>query len=193
MAFFAGWQLEGRHAYLSELLIRTSQDTAGTVAEARRVIREVDSKLPILNVTTLREQTDKSLREQRMLSRLCGFFGLLALLLASIGLYGTMVYSVVRRTNEIGVRMAFGAERTDVLSMVLRESFVIVALGLTFGLPLAMVAARFIKSFLYSVPPFDPAGMGVAVLVMAAASMLAGYLPALQATKVDPMVALKYE
>ena len=159
----------------------------------RRAIREVDSKLPVLNVTTLREQTYQSLRQQRMFSMLCAFFGLLALLLASIGLYGTMAYSVVRRTNEIGLRMALGAERLHVLWMVLREAVALVVLGLTCGLPLAMAATRSIRSFLFGIPPFDPAGVGAAVLILAVASTLAGYLPALRATKVDPMVALKYE
>ena len=175
------------------LLIRASHDATGVAAEAPRAIREIDSKLPILNVTTLREQTYNSLRQQRMFSLLCSFFELLALLLASIGLYGTMAYSVVRRTNEIGVRMALGAGRVHVLWMVLRESVVLVTLGLTCGLPLAMAATRSIKSFLFGVPPFDPAGVGAAVLILTIATTLAGYLPALRASKVDPMAALKHE
>jgi predicted permease len=193
MAFFAAWQAVGRGAYSGELLIRTSQDVSGAAADVRRAIREVDDKLPILGMTTLGDQTWDSLRQQRMFSFLCGVFGVLALALASIGLYGTMAYSVVRRTNEIGVRMALGAEQVHVLWMMLRESVVLVAIGLACGLPLAIGAARFLESFLFGVAPFDPAGIGVAMLVLTATAAIAGYLPARRATRVDPIEALKYE
>ena len=128
-----------------------------------------------------------------MITNLCSFFGLLALLLASIGLYGTIAYSVVRRTNEIGIRMALGAQRPQVLWMVLREAVTLVVLGLTFGLPMAMGATRWIKSFLFGTPPVDLAGISAAIAVMAAVSALASFLPARRATKVDPMDALRYE
>jgi ABC-type antimicrobial peptide transport system permease subunit len=104
-----------------------------------------------------------------------------------------MAYSVVRRTNEIGVRMALGAEQVHVLWMMLRESVVLVAIGLACGLPLAIGAARFLESFLFGVAPFDPAGIGVAMLVLTATAAIAGYLPARRATRVDPIEALKYE
>jgi ABC-type antimicrobial peptide transport system permease subunit len=162
-------------------------------AEVRQAIHLLDSRLPIINVTTLREQVDSSLYQERMITNLCSFFGLLALLLASIGLYGTIAYSVMRRTNEIGIRMALGAQRPQVLWMVLREAVVLVILGLTFGLPLALGAIRWIKSFLCGTPPVDLAGIGVALIIMLAVSTLAGFLPARRATKVDPLEALRYE
>ena len=99
----------------------------------RRAVHEIDSRLPILDVTTLREQAYESLRQERMITRLCSFFGLLALLLASVGLYGTMSYSVVRRTNEIGIRMALGAQHPRLIWMILRESVVLVIIGLARG------------------------------------------------------------
>lgn len=193
MAYFSAWQSAGRDAYANELLVRTSRDAPGAAAEVRQAFHQIDTRLPILRVTTLREQVDKSLQQQRTIAELCGFFGLLALLLASIGLYGTIAYSVVRRTNEIGIRMALGAQRPQVLWMVLREAAVLVVLGLMFGLPLAMGASRWIKSFLFGTPPVDLASIGAALLLMAVVSALAGLLPARRATKVDPMDALRHE
>jgi predicted permease len=193
MAYFSAWQSGGREAYVGQLLIRTSGDLSGATAAVRRALHDIDSRLPILDVTTLRARAYASLHQERMITTFCSFFGLLALLLASIGLYGTMAYSVVRRTNEIGIRMALGAQRPQVLWMVLRESVVLVILGLTVGLPLAIGATRWIKSFLFGVPVLDPVGIAAAVLLMAAVSTFAGYLPARRATKVDPMTALRHE
>jgi predicted permease len=193
MAYFSAWQSGGRNAYVGELLVRTSHDPLGAAAEVRRAVHEIDSRLPIQNVTTLRDQADESLHQEQTITLLSSFFGLLALVLASIGLYGTMAYSVVRRTNEIGIRMALGARRPQVLWMVLRESVVMVVLGLALGLPLGLGATRWIKSFLFGVPPVDLFAIGAAVLLMAGVSTLAAYLPARRATKIDPLVALRYE
>ena len=159
----------------------------------RQAVHDVDSRLPILRVTTLRDQVYESLHQERTITQLSSFFALLALMLASIGLYGTISFSVVRRTNEIGIRMALGAQRPTVLAMLLKESIVLVGLGLAFGIPLAMGATRWIRFRLFGVPPVDLAGIGVAVLLLALVSTLAGYLPARRATKVDPMAALRYE
>jgi ABC-type antimicrobial peptide transport system permease subunit len=193
MAYFSAWQSGGREAYVGQLLIRTSGDPSGATAAVRRAVQDIDSRLPILDVTTLRARAYASLHEERMITTFCSFFGLLALLLASIGLYGTMAYSVVRRTNEIGIRMTLGAQRPQVLWMVLRESIVLVILGLAVGLPLALAAMRWIKSFLFGVQAMDPAGIGAAVILLSVVSTLAGYLPARRATKVDPMTALRHE
>lgn len=193
MAFFSAWQSAGREPYVGQLLIRTSHNATGVAAQVRQAVSQVDSRLPILRITTLREQIDGSLYTERMITNLCSFFGLLALLLASIGLYGTIAYSVVRRTNEIGIRMALGAQRPQVLWMVLREAVLLVVLGLTFGLPLAMGATRWVKSFLFGTPPVDMVGIGAAIAIMALVSAFAALLPARRATKVDPMAALRYE
>ena len=122
-----------------------------------------------------------------------GFFGLLALLLASIGLYGVMSYAVARRTNEIGLRMALGAQRGNVINMVLRESMLLVVLGVLIGLGAVLATTRFVSTMLYGLTPTDPATISLAVLVLLAVSALAGYLPARRAAQVDPLVALRYE
>jgi ABC-type antimicrobial peptide transport system permease subunit len=131
--------------------------------------------------------------EQRFVSKLAGFFAVLALTLACIGLYGMMTYSVVRRTIELGVRMALGAPRVELLWMVLRESLVLMAIGIAFGIPLSVAASRAIKAGLFFVNPADPLNLIAAVLIMSAALLAGSYIPARRATKVNPMVALRYE
>jgi len=191
MAFLSAWQ--SRKAGAWELIIRTSGDSNRATAEVRRAIDEIDSRLPILRVRAIRDQVYESSHQERTMTRFCSFFGLLALVLASIGLYGTMAYSVVRRTNEIGIRMTLGAQRRHVRWMVLRESVWIVLVGLTLGLPAALLATRWIERFLFGVSPLDPVAIGAAIALMAIVSALAGYLPARRATHIDPMVALRYE
>jgi predicted permease len=193
MAFIAAWQLDGDSPYAGELLLRTTGDSAGVLAEVRRVLHNINDKLPVLDVTTLARQVDKTLYQQKLITTLCSIFGVAALLLAAIGIYGTVAYTVARRTTEIGVRMALGAPREAVLWMVLRESLVLIAVGLVFGLPLAAVAIRWIRSFVFGVPILDPLAFGGAVIVIAIVSMLAAYVPGRRATKVDPMLALRYE
>ncbi len=196
MAFFSLWQAaadKDQDAYAGELMIRTSRNPSGAIAEVRRVLSETDSRVPILGVQTLHDQIYESLHQERMITKSCSFFGLLALLLACIGLYGTMAYSVARRTNEIGIRMALGAQCSQVLWMFLWDSVGLVFLGLTFGLPLAIGATHWIKSFLFGLPAIDWVAIGGTIVVMVVVSAIAAYLPARRATKVDPMVALRYE
>jgi predicted permease len=193
MAFLAAWQLQGDDAYAGDLLLRTSGETSGISREVRRVLNGISSKLPVLNVTTLDHQVDESLYQQKMMTSLCSAFGIAALLLAAIGIYGTVAYAVARRTTEIGIRMAIGAQRGNVLWMVLRESVILIAAGLVFGVPLAWLATRWIRTFLFGVPVADPLAVAGAVLLIAVASLLAAYLPASRATKIDPMHALRYE
>ncbi|MGI9074660.1 MAG: ABC transporter permease [Bryobacteraceae bacterium] len=193
MAFLAAWQLGGDDPYAGSLLLRTSGETFGIKREVRRILSGISSKLPVLNVTTLDHQVDESLYQQKMMTSLCSIFGVAALLLAAIGIYGTVAYAVARRTTEIGIRIAIGAQRANVLWMVLRESVVLIAAGLVFGLPLAWVAARWIRTFLFGVPVADPLAIAGAVFLIAIASLVAAYLPASRATKIDPMRALRYE
>jgi predicted permease len=193
MAFFSAWQGQGVDAFVGQLMIRTSGDASGASAEVRRAVHNIDSRLPIVDETTLRSRADASLREERMITNLCSFFGLLALVLASIGLYGTIAYSVVRRTNEIGIRMALGAQRLQVLWLVLRQAVVLVAMGLAFGLPTAIGATHWIKSFLFGIQPVDPVSTGAAILLMVTVATLASFLPARRATKVNPTEALRHE
>ena len=196
MAFFSIWQAgSDKHVdpYAHQLIVRTSHDAEGATAEVRQALAAIDSRLSILDIWTLHQQIDDSLRSERMVTQSCSFFGLVALLLACIGLYGTMSYSVARRTNEIGIRMALGAQRSRVVGMFLRDSAAMVILGLTCGLPLAIGATRWIKSLLYGLPHFDWLAIGGTLAVLTAVSALAALVPARRATKVDPMTALRYE
>jgi ABC-type antimicrobial peptide transport system permease subunit len=122
-----------------------------------------------------------------------GIFGVLALVLASVGIYGTLAYSVARRTNEIGIRMAIGAQRRNVIWMVLRDSLVLISAGIILGLPLALGGTRWLSSFLFGVQRVDPLAIGSAVLLIFVMALLAGYLPARRAAKIDPMRALRHE
>jgi putative ABC transport system permease protein len=159
----------------------------------RREVAEVDKNLPIFRIKTLRAQAADSLLRERLLAMLSSAFGGLALLLACLGLYGLMAYAVARRTSEIGIRMALGAGRSHVISMVLRETGWLVLAGITAGIPLALWTARYAKALLYEVTPADPLTMGAAAVVLMGVAAIAGYLPARRASRVDPMVALRYE
>jgi predicted permease len=193
MAYFAVLQADDQSAYAGDILVRTGGNPDGATAEVRRAIREVGGRLPNTELTTLRKQVEGKLQEERLMTRLAGFFSLLALLLACVGLYGIMSYGMARRTSEIGLRMALGAQRSSILWMVLRESLTVLAMGITLGIPAALAASQLIKSFLFDISPSDPLALIEAVLVMAAVVMLAGYLPAWRASRIDPMVALRYE
>jgi predicted permease len=179
--------------YLNDFEVRYTGDSAVVVAAIRQTIHDVDHALPISDVMTLDEQVARSTTNQRLVGQLSTFFGLLAVFLSCIGIYGLMSYLVTRRTNEIGIRMALGAERSQVLWLVMRESLWLVALGIAIGVPVALAGNRLVSSMLYGLPGSDPVSLlaGVGVLLVVAA--LAGYLPARRASLVDPMVSLRYE
>jgi len=163
------------------------------MTQIRAALRGEDPNLAISEVTTLGEIVDRSLGREKLLAKLAGFFGALALLLASIGLYGVIAYSVARRRNEIGIRMALGARPGSVLRMVLGESLVVVALGLTVGIPAALACGRLVSSQLYGVEPYDPLTIAGAAAVMLAVALTAGFLPARRAALLDPCSALREE
>ncbi len=173
--------------------VRTAGDPAAVVGSVREVVRQIDPDLPIMDVSTQLEQVEKRFAQEKVFAQAYSLFGALALVLASIGLFGLMSYSVARRTNEIGIRMALGAQRQDVLRMVMRESMVLVAVGIVLGLVTALIAARSIATLLFGLPPTDPMAITLAVALMAVVSAVAGYLPARRASHVDPMVALHYD
>jgi len=179
--------------YLNDFEVRYSGNPEVTIAEVRQAVSQIDHSLPLAYTGTLVEQVNRSLAGQSLIAQLSTFFGLLAALLACIGIYGLAAYAVTRRTNEIGVRMALGAEASGVLWMVMRESLTLAALGVAIGIPVSLAAARLIESVLYGLKTTDPATMALAALVMIAVAALAAYLPARRASKVDPMVALRYE
>ncbi len=186
-------QVQTESSYSSVLELRTAGDPLSLTSAVRTAIAQIDDKLPVLNVTSLRAQTDDDLREEKLLAQLVSFFGLLALVLACVGLYGIMAHAVVRRTNEIGIRMALGAERHDIIWMVLRESLSLVAIGVAIGVPAALGAARLISSQLFGLNPSDPVTLLTAAFLLTLVAALAGYLPARRASRVDPLVALRYE
>jgi ABC-type antimicrobial peptide transport system permease subunit len=151
------------------------------------------SDVPIYRMKTLEKQLDNSLVTERLVASLSGAFGLLATLLAAIGLYGVMAYTVARRTREIGVRMALGAGRGSVLWLVMREVLLLTAIGIGLGLPIAWGLTGFVKAQLYGIRPNDPLSIVWATLAIAAAAAIAGYVPASRATQIDPMRALRWE
>jgi ABC-type antimicrobial peptide transport system permease subunit len=138
-----------------------------------------------------RSMVHESLLREQLLAKLSGLFGLLALLLASIGLYGLLSYGVASRTNEIGIRIALGAKTRDVLTLILKEGLVLVIVGLALGIPLALYVARFASTLLFDLSPSDPLSFAIAGVVLLFVALVAGYLPSRRATKVDPLVALR--
>jgi predicted permease len=173
--------------------VRTAGDPSLLVPAIRRVAQGLDSNLALGDVRSQREQIDESLFQERLFARLTGFFGSLALLLGCIGVYGVMAFAVTRRTREIGIRMALGANRGEIVGMVLRETLVPAAIGVALGVLAALEASHLVASFLFGLKPNDPLTIAGAALLMVAAAAFAGYVPARRASKVDPMVALRYE
>jgi len=173
--------------------VRTATSPSTVVGAIREAVRQSDPNLPVMSLTTEAEQIDNNLQQERVFAEAYGLFGALATLLASIGLFGLMSYSVARRTNEIGIRMALGAQRGDVLRLVMRESMVLVVIGIVIGLVGALAASRLVAALLYGLAPTDVATITTATLAMASVSAIAGYLPARRAARVDPLVALHYE
>jgi predicted permease len=173
--------------------VRTAGDPLAAVAAIREAVRQVDPNLPLINVTTQLEEVERRFLQEKVFAQAYTLFGGLALLVASVGLFGLMSYSVARRTNEIGIRMALGAQREDVLRLVMRESMILVAAGVAIGLGGAIAASRLVSTLLFGLAPTDPATMTGAMIVMVLVSALAGYLPARRASGIDPLVALHYE
>jgi ABC-type antimicrobial peptide transport system permease subunit len=173
--------------------VRTAGDPANALGAIREAVRQIDPNLPLMNVSTQVDEMDKGLQQERAFAQAYTLFGALALLLASIGLFGLMSYSVARRTSEIGIRMALGARSQDVLALVMRESMAVVFVGVAVGVVTALAAGRVVAALLFGVAPTDAPTMIGAVGVLVLVSALAGYLPARRAALVDPRVALRYE
>jgi predicted permease len=181
----------GENSYAEWLQVSTAGDPAKMTGAVRAVLAELDPNLPVLRVQSIGDLTDRFVANEALISRLSAVFSALAVLLAGIGLYGVMSYSVVRRTNEIGIRIALGAQNSTVLWMVLRESLVLLGLGLVLGLPLSLGGLRLLQSQLFELSASDPLTLSASVFIIAAVTVLAAWLPARRATRVDPMVALR--
>jgi predicted permease len=187
------YQLLPRDARSLAVVVRTAGDPSAMIDTMRAAMQKVDPELPVTGVTTQTDNIENRVSQERLFALAYSLFGGLALLLACIGLFGLMSYSVSRRTNEIGIRMALGAQRSGVVGMVLRESMIMVAIGVTLGLAGALAAGRLIAAVLFGLEPNDVWTITAAIGLMAAVSLAAGYLPARRASRVDPMVALRYE
>jgi macrolide transport system ATP-binding/permease protein len=173
--------------------LRTTGDPLAYVNSVREVVRQADGRVPVFDVRTQKAEIEDDTYQEITLAGLCSVFAMLALTIACVGLYGTMSYVVARRTGEIGVRMALGAERRAVVWMVLREVFVLFAVGLAIGVPAALGMSRFVESLLFGIRSNDPLALGLAVAILLSATLLAGYVPARNASRIDPMTALRHE
>jgi predicted permease len=173
--------------------VRTAVNPEQLISAVRGRMRSIASDVPVTQVRTLQAQIDDALVQERLIAVLSGFFGSLAIVLASIGLYGVMAYAVRRRTAEIGIRMALGASAADVVWMVVRETLLMILAGIMIGLPATMALTQLVSKLLFGLPPNDLPTLIAATVLLAAAAILAGYLPARRVAHVDPMMALRYE
>ncbi len=173
--------------------LRTAGDPLAYVKTVREVVHQADARIPVTGVKTQAAEIDQNINQEIVFARLCTGFGLLALIIACVGLYGTMAYTVARRTGEIGIRMALGARRISVVVMVMRQVLVLAAGGLALSVPAALITSKFVESFLFGMKPNDPVALTAAAGVLLSAALLAGFLPARRASRIDPITALRHE
>jgi predicted permease len=173
--------------------VRTVGNPKEWISSVRQVVRGLDKRVPLVHVETQREQIDDATFQARLFASVTGFFALLTLLLACVGLYGNLAYAVSQRTNEIGVRMALGGQPHSIIALVLRQGAELTLIGLGIGAIVALALSRLIASFLFGLAPTDPLAFASAAVLLTVAALLACYIPARRAAKVDPMVALRYE
>jgi predicted permease len=173
--------------------LRAAGDPLSLVAAVREIVRQADSRIPVTDIRTQEAAIDQTIGQERTFATLCTAFALLAVAIACVGLYGTMAYSVARRTNELGLRMALGAQRKKLIWMVLREVFAMAAVGLAIGVPVALATTKFVQSFLFDMKPNDPWAIAGAAVVLLLAAVAAGYGPAWRASRIDPWNALRHE
>jgi predicted permease len=173
--------------------IRTRMKPASIVSALRRAVQQIDPDLPLMNIRTQDQQIESALQQERLFVTLTSGFGLLALALAAVGIYGVMAYSVAQRTSEIGIRLALGAEPAQVSGMILRESSWLAGIGILAGLVCAIALTRLIKSMLYGIAPYDPVTLGCGVALLLLVALASSWIPARRAAGVQPMQALRHE
>jgi len=182
-----------RSHYLHDIVVRMRPGTTLSESLARRTLASIDPNLPIVRMQTLSAQVANTFNQQRLIARLFSLFGTLALVLASIGIYGITAYNVGRRTNEIGVRVALGAGRSDVLALILLGAVRLIAFGLLLGVPLALGAGKFLGSQLYGLNQYDPLVLSAAALIVVLSAFIAAFIPAYRGSSISPMQALRTE
>jgi putative ABC transport system permease protein len=174
-------------------VVRTTRDASTQSSAVLAAVRQVDGRLSFSAVKTLNDQMNDSLMQERLVASLASLFSGLAALLASVGLYGVMAYTVNRKTNEIGIRIALGSGRVEIAGMILREALLMIGAGLVVGVPAALAGGRMLRGQLYGIGPADPVTMLLAAGVMIGAALVACYFPATRAMRIDPIAALRYE
>jgi hypothetical protein len=177
--------------YLGGLVIRADSNVSALAGAATRIVRDLAPGIPIENVLTVAQLKDQSVAPRRLNAVLVWSFGLLALIIAAVGIAGVLAFSVSTRTNEIGIRMSLGADPTRVQRMILGEGGALLLIGLGLGLPGALFAARAIQGLLFGVAPYDPATFGAVAVLMAAIGIAASWIPALRASRVDPVITMR--
>jgi predicted permease len=177
----------------ANVVVRSTLSPSSVAAAIRREVQKIDKDLPVTDVATMPDLIDASVAQARFRTFLLGLFATMALVLAAIGIFGVISYSVSCRTNEIGIRVALGASRSSILRMVLRETLALALGGMALGVPCALAASRLVGHLLFGVSANDPATLAAVTFALAAVATLAGYVPAQRAMRVDPMVALRYE
>jgi macrolide transport system ATP-binding/permease protein len=173
--------------------LRTAGNPLALASTVREIVHQADARVPITDIRTQVEDINQTINQEIVFARLCTAFAVLALIIACVGLYGTVSYNVARRTSEIGIRMALGAQRGAVVWMILSEVCVLAAVGLTLSVPTAFATSQFLKSFLFRMKPNDPLTMVFAIGTLLISALVAGCLPARKASRIDPIVALRHE
>jgi predicted permease len=186
-------KVEDSSHFIEGAVLKVHGRVEGLEAQVRHTLSEVDPNLTLLDIQSMQEMVDRNLDQQRAVAELTGFFGILALVLAAIGLYGVTAYAVERRTSEIGVRMALGADRQNVIKLVLRGAFLQVTIGLLIGIPVAIACSRLIGAQLYQVKGWDPVVLGGAVFALGVCAFFASIIPAQRAASINPVQALRTE
>ncbi len=173
--------------------LRAAGDPLAYANTVRRIVRQADARIPVTDLGTQAALIEQRLSPQILFARLCSGFAALALAIACVGLYGTLSYNIARRTGEVGIRMALGAQRRTVMLTVLRDVLLLAVCGLALGVPIALGASKYVASLLYQVKPNDPLSLLSALVILLAAALLAGFFPARRASQIDPMTAIRHE